>query len=186
MLRLCEDNQVRLIPQFIPSCMNVLADSLSRRPQVLGSEWALCHQAFQELLCWWPATIDLCATSLNARLPVYFSPIADLQSAGTDAMFQSWDSLQTYAFPPFGLLHRVLAKARQSWGLDPCGSVLASAPLVSQPSGGCPSVPSTAEGSTQTASLPSFPPEFPRASSDCVSYLERFVQSFGFTSAVAH
>ena len=42
-LRLCEDHQVRLVPQFIPGRLNVLADSLSRRSQVLGSEWTLCH-----------------------------------------------------------------------------------------------------------------------------------------------
>ena len=118
-LRLCEDNQVRLIPQFIPGhIMNVLADSLSRRSQVLGSEWTLCHQAFRELLRHWPSTIDLFATSMNARLPVYFSPIADPQLAGTDAMMQSWDGLQAYAFPRFGLLHRVLVKVRQSRGLE--------------------------------------------------------------------
>ena len=37
-LRLCEDNDVRLLPQFVPGCLNVLADSLSRGSQVLGSE----------------------------------------------------------------------------------------------------------------------------------------------------
>ena len=41
-----------------------------------------------------------------------------LQSAGTDAIIQSWDGLQTYAFPLFGLLHRVLAKVRQLRGLE--------------------------------------------------------------------
>ena len=68
------------------------------------------------------------------------------------------------------------------------GSVLASTPLVSgasEASGGCPSVPSMLEGSAQTASLPSFPPEPPRASADCVSYIERFARTFGFSSAVA-
>ena len=35
---LCEDHQVRLVPQFIPGRLNVLADSLSRRSQVLDSE----------------------------------------------------------------------------------------------------------------------------------------------------
>ena len=65
------------------------------------------------------------------------------------------------------------------------GSVLASTPLVSGPSGSCPSVPSKSEGSTQTASLPSFPPEPPRASPDCVSYIERSTRTFGFSSAVA-
>ena len=114
-LRLCEDSQVRLILQFIPGHIAVLADLLSHHSQVLGSGWTLCHQAFQELLRRWPATIDLFASSMNARLPVYFSPITDAQSAVTNAMMQSWDGLQAYAFPPFGL---VLAKVRQSRGLE--------------------------------------------------------------------
>ena len=63
----------------------------------------------------------------------------------------------------------VEGSAIQRSGAHPCGSVLASTPLVSRPSGasgGCPSVPSTAEGSTQTAVFPRLPPEPPRASSD--------------------
>ena len=73
-LRLCETNHLHFLPQFIPGRLNVLADSLSRRSQVLGSEWTLCRQAFQEILRRWPAMIDLFATALNHRLPVYFSP----------------------------------------------------------------------------------------------------------------
>ena len=75
--------------------------------------------------------------------------------------------------------------AIQGSGAHSNGSVLASTPLVSRPSGasgGCSSVPSTVEGSTQTALLPSFPPEPPRASSDCVSYIERSARIFSFTS----
>ena len=114
LLRLCESQSVRLLPQFIPGHLNVLADSLSRRSQVLGSEWTLYPQAFAELLRRWPATIDLFATSMTHHPPVYFSPM----SAGTDAMLQSWDGLQAYAFPPFSLLPRVLAKVRVSRGLE--------------------------------------------------------------------
>ena len=33
-------------------------------------------------------------------------------------MMQSWDGLQTYAFPLFGLLYRVLSKVQQSRGLE--------------------------------------------------------------------
>ena len=117
-LRFCEEFHISLLPQFIPGKMNVLADSLSRRNQVIGSEWTLCAEVFHQLLRRWPATIDLFVTSLNLRLPVYFSPMVDPQSAGTDAMLQSWDGLQAYAFPPFGLLSRVLAKVRQSQGLE--------------------------------------------------------------------
>ena len=114
-LRISSDS---LVPQFIPGRMNVLADSLSRRLQVLGSEWTLCFPAFQDLLCLWPATIDLFAASLNRRLPVYFSPMDDPQSVGKDVMMQPWDGLQAYDFPPSGLLHRVIVKIRQSRALE--------------------------------------------------------------------
>ena len=90
----CEVHGVRLVPQFITRCLNVLADTLSRRLQILGSEWTLCFSAFRELLLLWPATIDLFTTALNHRLPVYFSPMDNPQSAGTDAMMQPWDGLQ--------------------------------------------------------------------------------------------
>ena len=118
LLRLCEAQSIRLLPQFIPGHLNVLADSLSRRSQVLSSEWTLCPQAFVELLRRWPATIDLLTTSMTHRLPVYFSPMYDPMSAGTDAMLQSWDGLQAYAFLPFSLFLRVLAKVRASRGLE--------------------------------------------------------------------
>ena len=75
-LHLCEAHSVRLVPQFIPGRLNVLADTLSRRSQVLGSEWNLCFPAFRDLLLW-PAIIDLFATSLNHHLPVYFSLVED-------------------------------------------------------------------------------------------------------------
>ena len=42
----------------------------------------------------------------------------DPQSAGTDAMIQSWNGLQSYAFPPFSLLQHVITKVRQSRGLE--------------------------------------------------------------------
>ena len=96
---------------------------------------------------------------------------------------QPWDGLQAYAFPPFGLLHRE-DPAVSGAGAHVGGSLLASAPVVSGSSGasgGCPNVPSMSEGSTQTAPLPLFSPEPPCASFDCVSYIERFARSFGFS-----
>ena len=78
--------------------------------------------------------------------------------------------------------------AVQGSGAQACGSILAPTPLVSRPSGasgGCSSVPPTAEGSSQTAALPSLSPEPPRASTDCLSYIKRSSRAFGFTSSVA-
>ena len=56
--------------------------------------------------------------SLNHQLPVYFSPILNPMSAGTDAMLQAWDGLEVYAFPPFAVIPQILLKLRQSQGIS--------------------------------------------------------------------
>ena len=63
-------------------------------------------------------TVDLFVTSLNHRLQVYFSPMADPQAAAADALIQSWDHLQAYAFPSYGLIQRVLSKVQGSHNLE--------------------------------------------------------------------
>ena len=109
-----ENHRVRLLPQFIMGSSNVTADALSRPNQVIGSEWTLHQEVVDHLVHKWPAVIDLFATSLTARLPVYFSPASDPQAAGTDALLQSWDNLQAYVFPPIAIIRRVLVKLRSS------------------------------------------------------------------------
>ena len=109
-----ETNRVRLLPQFIMGSSNVTADILSRPNQVIGSEWTLHQEVVDHLVHKCPAVIDLFATSLTARLPVYFSPASDSRAAGTDALLQPWDNLQAYAFPPIAIIRRVLVKLRSS------------------------------------------------------------------------
>ena len=109
-----ENRRIRLLPQFIMGSSNVTADALSRPNQVIGSEWTLHQEVVDQLVHKWPAVIDLFATSLTARLPVYFSPASDPRAAGTDALLQSWDDLQAYAFPPVAIIRRVLLKLRSS------------------------------------------------------------------------
>ena len=92
--------------------------TLCRRDQVLGSEWTLHQEVCRGLFHLWPVTVDLFTTSLHHRFQVYFSPMADPQAAAVDALVQSWDNLQAYAFPPFGLLQRVLSKVRGSHNLE--------------------------------------------------------------------
>lgn len=113
-LRYCEISQVNLIPQFVAGRLNVIADSLSRKNQVLGAEWTLCPQVFQEVSKKWPIMVDLFATKYNHQLPLYFSPVIDPLAIGVDAMLHSWDNLLLYAFPPFGMIHQVIEKFRAS------------------------------------------------------------------------
>ena len=114
MLLWAENHRVRLLPQFIMGSSNVTADALSRPNQVIGSEWTLHQEVVDHLVHKWPAVIDLFATFLTARLPVYFSPASDSRAAGTDALLQPWDNLQAYAFPPIAIIRRVLVKLRSS------------------------------------------------------------------------
>ena len=109
-----ESRHSRLLPQFIMGSSNVTADALSRPNQVIGSEWTLHQEVVDQLVHRWPAMIDLFATALTARLPVYFSPASDPRAAGTDALLQPWDDLQAYAFPPIAIIRRVLLKLRSS------------------------------------------------------------------------
>ena len=109
-----ESHRVRLLPQFIMGSSNVTSDALSRPNQVIGSEWTLHQEVVVQLVHKWPAVIDLFATSLTARLPVYFSPASDPRAAGTDALLHPWDDLQAYAFPPIAIIRRVLLKLRSS------------------------------------------------------------------------
>ena len=109
-----ENRRIRLLPQFIMGSSNVTADALSRPNQVIGSEWTLHQEVVDQLVHKWPAVIDLFVTSLTARLTVYFSPASGPRAAGTDALLQSWDDLQAYAFPPIAIIRRVLLKLRSS------------------------------------------------------------------------
>ena len=117
-LCLCEASDLRLLPQFVPGCLNVLADSLSRCGQVLGSEWTLLQEVCHGLFRLWPVTVDSFVTSLNHRLQVYFSTMAGPQAAAVDALLQSRDNLQAYAFPPFSMIQRVLNKVWGSHNLE--------------------------------------------------------------------
>ena len=116
-LRWAEVQELVLCPQFVMGKNNTVADALSRPDQILGSEWILHQQVFNDLRKRWPVVIDLFATSLSHRCSIYFAPMSDPMAAGTDAMLQSWDNLQAYAFPPFAMIRQVLNKAMTSHNL---------------------------------------------------------------------
>ena len=117
-LRWSESLAIRLAPQYIPGSLNVLADTLSRPHQLPHTEWSLNQDVFQSLRRRWPVQIDLFATSENCCCSIFFSPFRDSLAAGTDAFLQSWDGLQAYAFPPWSILPRVLAKLWVSRGTE--------------------------------------------------------------------
>ena len=77
--------------------------------------WSLHPQVARSLLrAWGNPSIDLFATCLNAKLPLYCSLVPDPQAVFEDAFRHPWDDLDLYAFPPFALVGRVIARVQQS------------------------------------------------------------------------
>ena len=104
---------------LLPGQSNVLADLLSRRDQVLAAEWSLLPQVAKKIIrTWGSPTIGLFATHLNAKLPLYCSLIPDPQGVFEDAFCHPWNHLDVYAFPPFGLVDKVVARVRETPNLS--------------------------------------------------------------------
>ena len=115
LLRWTESLDIHLDVRYLPGQANVLADLLSRCGQVVGTEWSLHPQVARSLLrVWGNPPIDLFATCLNAKLPLYCSLVPDPQAVFEDAFRHLWDDLDLYAFPHFPLVGRVIARVRGS------------------------------------------------------------------------
>lgn len=110
----CFQQNILLSVQFIPGKLNSLADLLSRRDQILPTEWTISHKALLPLWShWFTPLVDLFATRYSKRLPLYVSPFHDPMAFGKDAFALPWSGLQAYAYPPTALVTRVLAKYAQ-------------------------------------------------------------------------
>ena len=66
-----------------------------------------------DLSQWFTSHVDLFATRLNHKVPVYISPVPDPNAWDIDALNINWSGLTAYAYPPTALLHRVIQKIRQ-------------------------------------------------------------------------
>ena len=103
LLVLCWDLNISLSAKHIPGRINALADGLSRKHQLLPSEWTL-HQevANQIFFSVDHPLVDLFATRDNNRLPLYVSPVYDASAWAVDALSFVWDQLVANAYPhPF-------------------------------------------------------------------------------------
>ena len=175
-LRLCEDSDVRLLPQFVPGRLNVLADSLSLSGQVLGSEWTLHRDV--------PRTFPPLAGhgGFVRHLPQppppgVFFPYGGSSGGGggcSDPIMGSSSGLRLPSVQPYpeGAFQ---GERLPQPGADSRGSLLATPALVSgspRPSSGGPSPSSSTSGFAPPAPLPSVSQEPPRTGADWVSYCQ--------------
>ena len=184
LLRWTESFDVHLEARYLPGESNVLADVLSRRGQVVGTEWSLHPQVARALLrAWGNPSIDLFATCLNAKLPLYCSLVPDPQAVFEDAFRHPWDDLDLYAFPPFALVGRVIASrddsGRTSLAREGVVRRLAASTDPTTPG-------STLLGQAASATpLQPVPSRRPRAEPSRVATLKRHYQKSGFSGRAA-
>ena len=73
--------------RHIQGCLNVTADSFSRKDKIIQTEWSLHPQIFN-LICkvWYKPMVDMFATKMNHKLPLYVSPDPDANALNIDAL----------------------------------------------------------------------------------------------------
>ena len=71
-----EKRGMTLVPRYLPGHLNVLADLLSRRGQILKTEWSLNQTVADRIFrAWGRPFVDLFALGKNTKLAIYVSPI---------------------------------------------------------------------------------------------------------------
>ncbi|XP_068703769.1 uncharacterized protein [Montipora foliosa] len=102
----CKLRDIFISAQHIPGKVNNQADTLSR------------EISFQDIIFQtFTPEIDLFASRLNAKTAKFISWHPQPGAVATDAICLSWANMNCYAFPPFSLLPRVLAKIRHDKAL---------------------------------------------------------------------
>ena len=91
----------------------MLANHLSRRGQILKTEWSLNQTIADRIFrAWGRPFVDLFALGKNTKLAIYVSPIREETSWKVDSLVQNWDGLYAYAYPPTSLIRACLNKVR--------------------------------------------------------------------------
>lgn len=102
-----------LSAEHLSGSVNIAEDWQSRNFHD-SSNWKLCPEVFRTLmLIRGPCAKDLFADRLNAQFSKFFSWRPDPAAPATDALQQDSSNERDYAFPPFCLIMRSLAKLRE-------------------------------------------------------------------------
>jgi hypothetical protein len=115
-LVLAQQMSVRLLPVYIPTEENILADAASRFQEI--PNWRLHPFIFKAITARWGlSVIDLFASDASKQTKLFFSWDAFDNPEGIDTLCQRWDIPLAYTFLPVALLKRVVKKLASSRGI---------------------------------------------------------------------
>lgn len=106
----CKERQIWLTVAHIAGILNVAADRKSRSFND-STEWMLNTKIFESISDkFGKPEIDLFGSRLNYQVKPFVSWHPDPESFAVDAFTINWKKWFIYAFPPFSVIQRVLAK----------------------------------------------------------------------------
>jgi ribonuclease HI len=108
----CIQHDIVFRADWVPREENTLADAISKRYD--AGDWAFDRSVFRVLTSaalFGELDVDLFAAPHNTQLPHFFSWGFTLGCMGADALSAApqWGSFRAWAFPPYGLIPRVLS-----------------------------------------------------------------------------
>lgn len=108
----CQHHCITLLVRDIPGCLNVLADGLSGRHEVIGTMWYLHPRMLRPVFSTrYTPELELFATRHNNnKLAAIVSPTPDPPVVAVNVLSIPWDRGWVYFFPPTSLMQRVLQK----------------------------------------------------------------------------
>ena len=96
-----QDNPQVQADSSVPEC--------DGRPSVQSTEWSLHQQVFKQICQkWFIPHVDILATRLNQKVPLYVSLVQDQHAWDKDALNIVWSGLSACGYPPMSLLHMVI------------------------------------------------------------------------------
>ena len=108
-----ESRRIILIASYIPSKSNVVADGLSRIKNV-DIEWELNNKYYHQIINQFgEPSIDLFASYPNEKCKVFISWKPESEAVFIHVFTLKWSQFDFYAFPPFSLILKALAKIKR-------------------------------------------------------------------------
>ena len=110
----CHPLNITIVPKYVPSQENIVADRGSRFLQV--EDWFLLPRVTRRIFqLWGTPQVDLMATSQSNQVPAYFAfDRLDQFARGIDAFAQEWNFTLAYLFPPPPVILKCLNKIREA------------------------------------------------------------------------
>ena len=109
----CLEREIIITAEYVPGHLNQKADEASRVFND-SSDWKLDTRILAQIeVILGTAEVDLFANRLNTQKNRYISWKPDPGAVAVDAFTVQWTKMQGYAFPPFCMIARCLAKVRK-------------------------------------------------------------------------